>query len=76
MLESQSNNAADLKTCHFITKRLQDRYFPVNIAKFLITAFFYRTPLVVASLVWTADKQTMWEIKWTTKQKSAFLKVC
>ena len=29
-----------LKTCIFIKKRLQHKYFPVNIAKFLRTAFF------------------------------------
>ena len=33
---------------NFIKIRLQDRYFPVNIAKFLRTAF-YRAPPVAAS---------------------------
>ena len=33
----------------FIKKRLQHRFFPVNIAKFLRTAFFNRPPLVAAS---------------------------
>ena len=38
-----------LKSCNFIKKRLQHRFFPVNIAKFLSTAFFYRTLPVAAS---------------------------
>ena len=33
-----------------LKKRLQHRCFPVNIAKFLRTAFFYRTPLVATSM--------------------------
>ena len=33
------NTVADLKTCNIIEKRLQHRYFPVNIAKFLRIAF-------------------------------------
>ena len=39
------------QTCNFIKKILQRRCFAVNIAKFLITTFFYRTPLVAASMV-------------------------
>ena len=38
-----------LKVCNFIKKRFQHRCFPVYIAKFLRTAFFYRTPLVAVS---------------------------
>ena len=34
----------------FFIKRLQCRFFPVNIAKFLRTVFFYRIPLVAASI--------------------------
>ena len=37
VLESHFNNVADLQPCSFIKKRLQRRYFPVNIAKFLIS---------------------------------------
>ena len=33
MLEFLFNNAAGLKACSFIKKKLQHRYFPVNIAK-------------------------------------------
>ena len=40
MLESLSNNNAGLQACNFIKKRLQQRCFPVNIAKFL------RTPIL------------------------------
>ena len=31
-----------LKACNFIKKRLQYRYFPLNIAKFLRSAFFIK----------------------------------
>ena len=37
VLESLFNKFAGLKTCNFIKKRLQQRCFPVNIAKFLRT---------------------------------------
>ena len=40
MLEFLSNKVSGLKTGNFIKKRLQHRCFPVNIAKFLRTAFF------------------------------------
>ena len=40
VLESLLNKAADLKATKFTKKRLQDRGFPVNIAKFLRTPFF------------------------------------
>ena len=35
VLESLLNKAADLQVCNFIKKKLQHRYFPVIIAKFL-----------------------------------------
>ena len=35
VLESLFNKAAALQVCNFIKKRLQDRCFPVIIAKFL-----------------------------------------
>ena len=46
---------------HFIKKRLQHKCFPVNIAKFLRAAFFYRTPSVagfgaLVSKSWTCHK--------------------
>ena len=44
MLESLFNKVAGAQACNYIKKRLQHRPFPVNIAKFLRTAFFYRTP--------------------------------
>ena len=40
---------ASLKVCNFIKKRLQRRYFPVNIAKFLRTPILksiYEQPLL------------------------------
>ena len=37
-LESLFNKVAGIKAYSFIKKRLQHRYFPVNIAKFLRTA--------------------------------------
>ena len=38
-MESLLNKVAGLKVCIFIKKRLKDRCFPVNIAKFLRIAF-------------------------------------
>ena len=43
MLESLSNKVTGLKAGNFIKKRLQRRCLPVNIAKFVRTAFFYNT---------------------------------
>ena len=34
MLEFLFNNVAGLQACNFIKKRLQQTYFPVNLAKF------------------------------------------
>ena len=39
-LESLFNKVPVLQGCSFIKKKLQQRCFPVNIAKLLITAFF------------------------------------
>ena len=50
-MESLLIKVARLKTCDFIKTRLQHRCFPVNIAKFLRTPFFYWTPSVAASVV-------------------------
>ena len=38
-LNSLFNKVARLQTCNFIKKWSQHRYFPVNVANFLITAF-------------------------------------
>ena len=46
MLESLFNKVARLHACNLIKKRLQHSCFPLNIAKLVKTAFFYRTPLV------------------------------
>ena len=43
VLESLFNKVADLKAWNSIKKRLQYRYFPVNIVKFLGTAFSWNT---------------------------------
>ena len=40
MLEYFFNEVEDFQACNSIKKRLQHRSFPVNIAKFLRTAFF------------------------------------
>ena len=40
VLEYLFNKIASLKVCNFIQKTLQHRCFPVNIAKYLRTAFF------------------------------------
>ena len=49
VLGSLFNKAASLNACYFIKKRLQHRCFLVNIMKFLLTFFFYKTSLVAAS---------------------------
>ena len=49
VLEPPFNKVGGLKACRFIKKRLEHRCFPVNIAKFQ-GQFFYRTPLVAASV--------------------------
>ena len=51
VLEYLFNKIASLKVCNFIQKTLQHRCFPVNIAKYLRTAFFYRTSPVVALFI-------------------------
>ena len=40
VLDSHFNKVTGQKACNFIKKRLQERLFPVNIAKFLRTAFY------------------------------------
>ena len=52
MVEFLFNKVAALKARNFIKKRLQHRCFPVNIAKFLRTPFFYRTPFVSVSALY------------------------
>ena len=37
------NKVADLQACNFLKKRLQNRCFPVNIAKFLRAPFLQNT---------------------------------
>ena len=44
------NNVASLRPATLLIKRIWHRYFPVNFVKFLRTPFFYRTPLVAASV--------------------------
>ena len=46
---ANSTGKQGLKVCNFIKNRLQHRCFPKKFAKFLITAFFYRTFPVAAS---------------------------
>ena len=47
--QSVFNKVAALKAFDLIKKRLQHKYFPVDIVKFLRTVFFFRTSLVAAS---------------------------
>ena len=59
VLESFFNKAAALKTCSFIKKRLQPRWFPVKLETFLRTPFlqnnsgrcFWRLCLFLAEVV-------------------------
>ena len=46
VLESLFNEVAGLNACNFIKKRLQHKFFPVNIAK------FFRTAILVEHLCW------------------------
>ena len=48
MLESLFKKVAGLRLATLIKKKLQQRCYPVNIAKFLRTVF-YRTPPAAAS---------------------------
>ena len=43
VLESLFTKVAGLRACNFIKKKLQHRYFPVGIAKFLRTPFLLNT---------------------------------
>ena len=52
MLESLFNKVASLSACSFIRKRLKRRHFPMKLAKFLRTPFFYRTlPVAVSDIL-------------------------
>ena len=42
-MEYWQKNICELSACNCIKKRIQQRYFPVNIAKFLRTTFLYNT---------------------------------
>ena len=44
MFEFLFNKVSGLNYCNFIKKRLQQRFFPVNFAKFHIITPFYRIP--------------------------------
>ena len=48
MLGFRFNKVAGVEACKSIKRRLQHRYFPVNITNFK-NSFFYRTSLVAAS---------------------------
>ena len=52
VLESLFNKVPDLQACSFIKKRLEHRYFPVNLAKLL------RTALLPASVIKTYLQET------------------
>ena len=43
VFESLCNKVGGLQACNCIKSRLQHRWFPMNIAKFLRTTFCYRT---------------------------------
>ena len=52
LLEISQYSQENIMACNFIStssqKRLQHRFFPVNIAKNFMDSFFYRTPPVAA----------------------------
>ena len=55
-LESLFSKVEGLKDCNFLKKRLQHRFFPLNIAKFFRTAFF------IEQLWWFLRKKEYWVI--------------
>ena len=50
---------AGIRLAASLRKRLQYSNFPVNIAKFLWAAFFYRTPPAAAFVTTTGKKQDL-----------------
>ena len=42
VLESLLNKATNMKSCHFIKKRLQHRYFTKKNSKFLVSTYFQK----------------------------------
>ena len=59
VLESLFNKIAGLEDCNFIKKTLQHRCFPVKLAKFLRTPFFYRTPQVATSVLYESMEKVV-----------------
>ena len=45
VLESLFKKVSGLQACKFIKKRLQDRYFPVKLARFSSTFFYRKLPV-------------------------------
>ena len=68
VLESLFNKIAGLEACNFIKKTLQHRCFPVKLAKFLRTPFFYRTPQVATSVLYESMEKVV--------KKTVFFKNC
>ena len=68
VLESLFNKIAGLEACNFIKKILQHRCFPVKLAKFLRTPFFYRTPQVATSVLYESMEKVV--------KKTVFFKNC
>ena len=68
VLESLFNKIAGLAACNFIKKTLQHRCFPVKLAKFLRTPFFYRTPQVATSVLYESMEKVV--------KKTVFFKNC
>ena len=57
-MNSLFNKVPGLKFCNFIIKRLQHKWFPLNIEKFLRTVF-YRTPS--GGCFWTFQRTELWK---------------
>ena len=75
VLESLVNKVAELQACNFIKKWLQDRCFPVNIAKFLRTTFFieHLRWLVLQVLYNNSCSQKFYELHQTVSSSKSFL---
>ena len=62
MLKSPFNKFVALKVIYFIKKRLQDRCFPVNIAKYFKNTYFEKQ-LQTAASVHSVSKLEKWEME-------------
>ena len=56
-LESVFNKVPDLRTCNFLKKRLQHRFFPVNFAKHLWKKYLWTSASVPSQVLFTMQEK-------------------